>query len=477
MSARPHFIARLTFLVFLLALCLAPLSYAFAQSSAVKQAVSLSQSAMEDYDFFELESADTKLIQAVQILENSNITDPSVANIYIAQGIVSYGRFKDSAPAIADERAFSAFLKALTLNENITIPKDYHSEEVEAIFERAKATIEAAPPTSALVLSATKPSVEHTPITNSNRCSAVEMRANVPAHPDIYRVYLYYAVDDQRGYTEVEMLPTLEASNILTATIPALNTQGNKIEYYIEAQNRLGEVVANVANAPIPLTINLEGKCEGLSQSDIAQSFGDPLFQLSVLVGTGLGIISGDVENCLAPSSGGKCNSNTAGGGGLSPVSVNTGVASMPLHLRFGAIFNLPKHFQVGLYLRGQLINIASATLTDHAKKDIDTPEVYNIMLGATVRYLVLHDQPYRLYVGLEIGWGGANATVALGSKYENFNDIFLIKGPIHIAPEVGFLWSFHKNVGLAVELAIPIHFPDNPTAHFDLSLGPYFQF
>ncbi len=474
MSARPHFIARLSFLLLLLAFSLMPFTSAFAQNTSLSQAVSLSKSAMEDYDFLELESADTKLIQAVQIIENLGVTDPSVANIYIAQGIVSYGRFKDSAPAIADERAFSAFLKALTLNEEITIPSDYRSEEVESIFERAKATIEAAPPSSAIALSAVKPSIEHTPVTTTHRCSALELRANVPAHPDIYRVYLYYAVDQQRGYTTVEMHPTLEASDVLTATIPALEIQGSKIQYYMEAQNRLGEVVANVANAPLPLTIEMTGECDGLSKSDIAQSYGDPLFQLSILAGTGLGVVSGNVENCLAPAGGGECNASTQGS---QLVSVKTGMASLPFHLRGSAIFNLPKHFQVGLYVRGQIINIVSKTLSKNAKDNIDTPEIYNIMLGAVVRYLALHEQPYRLYVGLEIGWGGANASVPLHEKFNNFVDIYLYKGPVHVAPEIGFLWSFHKNVGMAFELAVPIHFPDKPSAHFDLSVGPFFQF
>ena len=70
-----------------------------------------------------------------------------------------------------------------------------------------------------------------------------------------------------------------------------------------------------------------------------------------------------------------------------------------------------------------------------------------------------------------------ANATIFTGSKFNDFKAIYLIKGPFHIAPEIGFLWSFHKYVGLAIELAIPFHFPDKFNVHFDLSVGPYFQF
>lgn len=456
----PRFFTRLSNILLVLIFCLMASGTALAQDSTLGQAVSLSKSAMEDYDFFELESADTKLIQAVQIIENLGVTDPGVANIYVAQGIVSYGRFKDSAPAIADERAFSAFLKALALNPDVVIPTDYRSDEIESIFERAKATIESAPSGAALAMSGAKPTIQHTGISISDRCAAIEIRATVPAHPDIYRVYLYYAPDDQRGYTTLEMLPTLEASDILTATIPGLATQGKNVQYYLEAQNRLGEVVANVATAQVPLTTEMTGKCVGLSKEDLAASFGEPVFQLSVLAGTGVGIVSGEVTSKYDESVN-------------RPVSVSTGVNSLPFHLRFGLLFNLPAHFQLGVYVRGQIVNIVANTTPIKKIK----PEIYNVLVGATLRYLALHKQPYRLYVGIEAGWGGANAVVPLGKKYNDFNDLYLYDGPIHIAPEIGFMWTFHKYVGLQIELAIPIYFPNKPSAHFDLSLGPYFQF
>ncbi len=460
----PRLLTKLSYILFLVAFCLLASASAFAQTANIKQAVDLSKSAMEDYDFLELESADMKLIQAVQIIENLGITEPSIANIYIAQGIVSYGRFKDSAPAIADERAFSAFLKALTLNNVATIPSDYRSPEVDAIFSRAKETINSAPSSSGIVIATAKPSIQHTGISINDRCNAMEIRANVPAHPDIYRVYVYYAPDDQRGYTTLEMLPTIESSDILTATIPGYATKGDRVQYYIEAQNRLGEVVANVATAQMPLTTEMAGSCVGLSKEDLAQTYGEPLFQLSLLFGTGLGIVKGEVTNSLTNGENGP------------KVKVDTGVASMPFHMRAGLLFNLPAHFQVGVYVRGQFVNIVSATINKSINKDIK-PEIYNVMVGATVRYLALYSQPYRLYVGLEVGWGGANASVNLGSKYNDFIDLYLYDGPIHIAPEIGFLWTFHKNIGLAVELAVPIHFPNKPSAHFDLSVGPYFQF
>ena len=470
---RPHITTRLISFIFAAFLCMIP-AFALAQSP-LQTAAELSNGALEDYDNFELDSADANIMQAAHILEQNAITDAVAAKIYIAQGIISYGRFKDSAPAIADERAFAAFLNALSVDPNAEIPSDYKSPEIVEVFERAKATIDAAPKSSAAMLTAVKPSVEHKVISSSNRCEPILIRATVPAHPDIYRVYLYYATDDQHGYTQTELHPTLESSDILTYEIPAIETRGNKMFYYIEAQNRTGDIVANVANANNPQTAVLVGECTGLSREDVDKTYGEPLFQLSVMGGTGGGYINGKVVNCAGA---GSCK-NSEGNINYNPKM--SGMAILPFHIRANGMFNLPHHFQIGFYIRGQLANLVSSKINTTAKHDNENlknfPEQYNLMLGLALRYLILWEQPYRLYVGLEVGWGGANASVALGSGFNDFWDIYLYDGPVHVAPEIGFLWSLHKNVGLVVELAIPVHFPNEPAFHFDFSVGPFFQF
>ena len=468
MSTRPRLATRLSFLVFLLFLTVMPLSMASAQSTGFPLAVELTRSAMEDYDFFELESADNKLLQAVQIVETLGISDASAANIYIAQGIVSFGRFKDSAPAIADERAFSAFLKALTINKDVVIPNDYRTAELETVLDRARKAIATAPKSATIVLNTTKPEIKHDAIASNNRCVPMEVRAIVPAHPDIYRVTLHYAAGDS-GFETLEMQPAIQKTDELVAIIPGLATTGNRIQYYIEARNRAGEIVDNVATSLQPLTTVMVGECEGVPQEEIVESYGDPLFQFSVMVGTGLGYVYGDVENCQVNSS---CNSSDG--------KISGGMASLPAHLRFSGMFNLPHHLQLGIYLRGQIVNITANSLSSNvlsAMSGNDFPEKYNIMVGIAFRWLAIAKQPYRLYIGLEAGWGGANASVFMGEKYGNFIDIHLFKGPFHITPEIGFLWTFHKNIGLNIELAIPIHFPTRPSFHMDLSIGPYFQF
>lgn len=436
---------------------------AFAQADVISQVKSMAVDAMSDYDFLELDSADEKIMKAVQVIEENGITDSKVASVYIAQGVISYGRFKDSAKAIADDRAFSAFLKALTIDPDVQIPGDYLSAELEEIMERARETIESAPQTSIAAMANVKPSITHTGVATSQRCAPIEIVASVPAHPDVYRVTVYYSPDDVRGYETIEMAPSPDVKDDFIAVISGLTAQGESVRYFIEATNREGEVVAQVADEAHPLTTMLTGECAGFTSEELALKYGDPVAQISVMVGTAMGIVGGSGRDGLAYTKPAEQSL---------PLNISKGVAPMPLHLRASVVFNLPADFQLGAYLRGQVVNIVGSSNNG----DEDAKVVGNIMAGVTLRYLALSRQPYRLYVGLEAGWGGANATVDSGAA-SDFKAIYILKGPFHIAPEIGFLWTFHKNVGIAVEFAVPIHFPDKVSAHFDLSVGPYFQF
>ena len=168
MGAHANLLAKLKLILILMLLFVGPLS---AQAQDIKSSVlSLSQSAMADYDDFELEAADEKLMQATQLIESSTTSDPAFANVYVAQAVVSHGRFKDTAPAIAEDRAFSALLKALSYNPDVDIPADYRSGELENLLNKARKVY--ATSGSAVVLNTTKPVIDHTPLYEQQRCQA-----------------------------------------------------------------------------------------------------------------------------------------------------------------------------------------------------------------------------------------------------------------------------------------------------------------
>ena len=450
---------------------------AFAQNS-ITQAVELTKSALEDYDFIELESADTKISQAVKLVENAGINDPGAANIYIAEGVISYGRFKDSDPTVANERAFAAFLKASVLNPNVIIPNDYKTDELNKILENAKQMVAASQKASQQESQTEQNTekqdtekkdetpqkvaveIQHPPVTSTDRCNPLVISATIPENPEVSVIRLNFANDNQMSYTTIDMLPNVFEKGVYNATIPAEIIKGDHLKYYIEVQNDKSEIVATVGTFATPMQALLMGECNTEETTETTnKDYGTPIFQLSTMIGTGFGFVEGDTLRCKGTT---KCNGSF---GEREYAGAEAGMSTLPFHIRIDAAVNLPAHFQMSLYLRIQAVNYASE----------DT--LANILFGLSVRYFILHEQPYRLYVGLGIGYGGANATVFLGEKFGNFKDIYKYDGPIHIAPELGFLWTLVKNVGLAFDMSIPIYFPNKPSFHIDLSVGPFFQF
>ncbi|MBQ8036409.1 MAG: hypothetical protein IJ268_05390 [Proteobacteria bacterium] len=334
-------------------------------------------------------------------------------------------------------------------------------------------------PPNSQIPPAIPPSIEVEDIKTSERCKPITIKAKILDHTSINQVFIYYA-SGNLNYTMLPMKSSPQAPNIFIATLPETATQGDYIDYYIEGYNAQKKLIANSGNALTPSRIFFTGKClfnmpetspsnSPQIKNNLSPYVVSQIFQFSIMLGTAAGLVNDRTLNCDGDS---RCESNSALSSRITP-----GIASLPLHLRASAMFNLPKHFQLGIYVRGQLYNIVKSSLSNKAKAEVKFPEQYNIMVGLDIRYLALWEQPYRLYVGLEFGWGGANATVDMGPRYNNFKDIYIYKGPVHIAPEIGFLWTIDKNVGFAFELTIPVVFPERPSIFFDFSIGPYFQF
>ena len=434
-----------------------------AGTPAVNRAAMLSKEAMAEYDDFELESAEAKIREAVSILEQDRVTDPFVANIYIAQGVITYGRFKDSAPAVAEERAYAAFLKAVSLDNKIEIPNDYRSSELDEILDRARNDLSSGSSSAIVVpgVATVQPILAHTPIPTSQRCVPITFTTKASDKSSIDFVTLYYQTDQETEFHKIDMSPDFNDPDSYVASIPGYQTRGTQVRYYIEATNQDSGQVGTVGTLYRPYTTILTGECAGLSSDELAELYGKPLFQLSVLVGTGVAIAKKDVLMERNPTS----HVSSMGG------------AWSPFFIRGSGMFNLPANFQLGFALRGQVVDILVNTdrSVDKNQGGKKSNKIRgSLMAGLAFRYLAIAEQPYRLYVGFEAGWGGGNAQV---KNDKGKTDIILLDGPWYVAPQIGFLWTFHKNVGLAVELTIPILFPNEPTAVFDLSFGPYFQF
>lgn len=429
---------------FVLLCCVAALTllggHAYAQSSA-SLVSELSKEAMQEYDFMEFAAAEEKISQAIAIIEKEGIKEAYTAQVFLAQAIISYGYLKDSAKAIAEEKAFNSFVRAVAINRDVQIPADYRSNELEVILERARNTVG----TTSVASIVKEPEVIHTGISSTQPCKPLTVEAIVPVHPDVYRIKLYYLSDSDKEYRSIDMTPSIQEPSLFSATIPSSETDAKQIKYYIEALNRQNQAVASVASYAEPFITVTVGECE---KEDLG--YGDPIFQLSAVVGTGFGVVKGMTENCHKDT---RCQKNEG------PVfqGVGLGVASVPLFVRADLVFNLPKSFQVGAYARIQIIDFA-------------------YMFGGLVRYVFLN-QPHRLYLGVLGGWGDATAKINLGPKFQNFTDVYRLKGSGHAGLQFGFMWSFHKNIGFVVDLTALVHFPTKVNFQAEVAIGPFIQF
>lgn len=439
-------------------------SNAFADSSLLKSAGAISADAMAQYDDFEIEAAETKILSAVKLIEENKISEPAVANIYVAQAVISYNRWKDSALTIAEDRAYNAFLKAVAINSEVTIPGDYRSNELDIMLERAKADLSAGSVPAAAVIAG--PTFEHDAVITANRCSQLEITTKASNAAQIHHVALYYASDDNKLFAPVDMIEDANEKGLYRASIPGSATRGNQVRYYIEAANADGEHVGAVGSNFRPYSTTLSGSCDGLTKDDLSVVYGDPLFQFSLRPGTGVGIVLGGVEvqrgSLIAPPRPEKKYGSIK----------ETGTGFTPLFLRVDGVFNLPANIQLGVYARVQFIDFLGKD--DRYIYEGHSRVFPNLMIGGVFRYLAIARQPYRLYLGFDIGWGGASTQVRMQDGKTN---IFLYEGQVHVAPQIGFLWTINKNVGLMVDLDVPIHFHKQVSAHFDFSVGPFFQF
>ena len=415
-----------------------------AQAQPLAEIEQLYNEALADYDFFEFDSAEQKLKSAIELAKKQNLRDPLMAKVHVAYGIVFHARFKDAAPAVAEEKTFDEFVAAVTHDYQVEIPADYRTSELNDILKRARDIV---PPPMGdgkkPVKAGAPPTIRHDALPVADACKPVTLRANVPPHSDVFRVYAYYITTQFPTYQQVELSPAPNDPALFIGQIPFAVTVAPTVDYYIEVVDRQQQPVATAGSRSRPYTVTIIGNCD-LDDGSF------PLVQINLGVGSGLGFASGDSERC-------KLSADCYGDDPERFGGVRSGLAPAPFHIRADVVFNVIKELQIGAYLRYQIVEPG-------------------FMVGAIVRYLLVADEPYRFYTGIGGGYGKATTVVNLGPEFNNFRDIVNLEGPAHIAPNFGFLWSFHDNVGLFVDLMTPIHFPDF-TFHFDLSLGPFFQF
>jgi hypothetical protein len=216
--------------------------------------------ASEDYDMLMLDDAEAKLNEAIAHASKNSLSGPNVAKLYILLGIVIFARDRDEAKTEA------SFISAIEQDKNAKLDPVYETPDVVKIFERARK--KAKPPTDKPPVD--KPPVdkpptdvkgfEHKPMLKAPAGKPLVVEVLVARDMPVFNVTIHHRRFGEADFAKTDLKPT-DATRF-AGEIPADQVRTSQIEYYIEATDRGGQVLATFSSARSPHMVLLTGSDE-----------------------------------------------------------------------------------------------------------------------------------------------------------------------------------------------------------------------
>jgi len=224
-------------------------SVAFAQEDQIQ---SLLDSAIEDYDLVMVEDAEAKLLEAVEIAKTKGISGPTVAKVYVMLGIVRFANNRDAA------ETKRSFISAVEADASAEIDSVYQTPELNEIMDEARA--EAKPSSSnngGDNGGGDASSFKHPAITTADAGQPLTIEAFVPESMPVFRMVVHHRRFGEEAYVSTEMKPT--STTRFAGAIPSNKVTSSQLEYYIEALDRGGNVLASQGTDSDPLVAVILG--------------------------------------------------------------------------------------------------------------------------------------------------------------------------------------------------------------------------
>lgn len=219
---------------------------AVAQSDVEKRLAKALEMAIEDYDILQIQEAEKRLEDAIQLAAKSKYTGPALAKVYVMLGIVRFAATRDEA--VTEE----VFVSALENDYSAVVDPVYSTPTLEDLMSRAKKRVK--PPTTAPV-GVTE--FTHKPIKSADAGEALNVEAAVPASMGVAKMLVLYRRFDETQYRRVEMKPV--GDNRFVGTIPGNEVTTSQIEYFIFAEDKQGDIVAREGSDQKPMSIAILG--------------------------------------------------------------------------------------------------------------------------------------------------------------------------------------------------------------------------
>jgi hypothetical protein len=476
---------------------------------AVEKVTDLNRKALQNYENLEFEEARKLLKQALDLAQSSGLEKHIImARTHLHMGVV----------LIASKQrdlGLKQFKKALEIQGDIRVTKTLANPEIEAAFEEARKSVEAAGTAGtggqagsgaqagagtggaggAPSLPDEPPEDEgglkHRPVTQAKNGSSIPITVTIdPAVTGYAKVVLAYRPEGSADYFARDMQ---RSGNSFGAEIPADATNGNLVTYYVEAvaDDEEETVVVGSGTEEKPHTIVLgsvavkpPSECEE-GDDDCVEEDDDevPKFFIGMLGGIGLGYVTGyaeaDVQHRVNPA-------------GFSPFP------TMQVVPEIGYMFS--PSFRVSLQMRLQRVSGATSysisAYEDRQKMDSSLPPLTPQQAGAcgpeklcspaNGAMLILargtwffgSSETLRPYFSAAVGGGqirhlvkftGSPADCGIGGNQVCVDTV--LAGPVFAGPGGGVLFSLSKNFGLLAEAITLVGFP-RFTFHVDVHAG-----
>ena len=426
----------------------------------------LNRKAVDAYQHLEFETAVRLLNEALEVSERAGLTmHPIRARTFMTLGIVTLGGFKQR------DQAVKYFRKALQIQPEVRLSAGLANPEIQAAFDDAVASLangtsDELPPEKALV---------HEPVRVGQMGKPVPITVVPDKDLGASSIVLRYRPVAAPAFIEVPLQK--DPTGAYVGSIPATATTEQQAVYFIEARRADGSVIVRRGSAADPIVVALVGpSTSGGPVATQAQPRPAPTpksFYFALLVGSGVGTVSGTGEVTREPVASGLGWTRT---GQLAPEI---------------GYFVLPQ-LRVGVQARLQWVSGATpykppgALMSGECGSDGICSPFTGAFAGLAKASWSFFDpsNDFQPYASLSAGYGSIRHVAAIppldgvpvmacgsGSAPNGPCKDTVAGGPILFGPSAGFQYRLADTVGFVAEIEALLGVP-NFTVNVDVNIG-----
>jgi hypothetical protein len=439
-------------------------------SEVIAKVTNMNRKAVDEYENLNFDQAKKLLNDALDLCAHNGLEKhPVAARTHIHLGVVLLAGFKQR------EQAMAQFRKALEIQPDIKVTKSLANPEVQEAFDQVAESISTTNKDGAGGVGGgtkeTSDAIGHEPVREIAQGNPVPITVTVDASLSAKKVVVVYRPGDTGDFIEHELEEASPGN--WAGKIPGVATGGDKVAYYIEAQNEAGDAIGSKGTEQDPFIITIRGTgARKLTPKQPKQpDTGTAHWFFGMAIGGGIGWATGNGEVSTMDK--------------ISP----PGFALAQLgHVAPEVGYFVKENLLVSVQLRYQYVTgptnapVAQTDFTcgsDH----VCSPAQYAFAAFARALYL-FGEGSLHPYVGGAIGGGNIRHIATFesqkvcGSSYPGTQTCVdtIPSGPIFIGPSGGIFYDLTDHWTLTAGANSVLGFPKF-TFNVDLNVGMAFEY